>query len=65
MRRVWLWLIVIGLAAGTAGFVLWKPTGGNASDQAYRLGTVDRGPITASVRATGTLNPVTTVIIPS
>ena len=65
MRRVWLWLIVIGLVAGTAGFVLWKPTGGNASDQAYRLGTVDRGPITASVRATGTLNPVTTVLVGS
>lgn len=65
MRRVWLWLIVIGLVAGTAGFVLWKPTGGNASDQAYRLGTVDRGSITASVRATGTLNPVTTVLVGS
>ena len=65
MRRVWLWLIVIVLVAGGAGFVLWKPTGGNASDQAYRLGTVDRGPITASVRATGTLNPVTTVLVGS
>lgn len=65
MRRVWLWLIVIVLVAGGAGFVLWKPTGGNASDQAYRLGTVDRGSITASVRATGTLNPVTTVLVGS
>ncbi|MBQ0821640.1 efflux RND transporter periplasmic adaptor subunit [Microvirga sp. HBU67558] len=65
MRRVWLWLIGIVLVAGTAGFVLWKPTGGNASDQAYRLGVVDRGPITASVRATGTLNPVTTVLVGS
>ena len=65
MRRVWLWLIVIVLVAGTAGFVLWKPTGGNASDQAYRLGTVDRSSITASVRATGTLNPVTTVLVGS
>jgi HlyD family secretion protein len=53
------------LVAGAAGFVLWKPTGGNASDQAYRLGTVDRGSITASVRATGTLNPVTTVLVGS
>lgn len=65
MRRVWFWLIVIVLVAGGTGFVLWKPTGGNASDQAYRLGTVDRGPITASVRATGTLNPVTTVLVGS
>ncbi|HST94609.1 MAG TPA: efflux RND transporter periplasmic adaptor subunit, partial [Microvirga sp.] len=45
--------------------MLWKPTGGNASDQAYRLAAVDRGPITASVRATGTLNPVTTVLVGS
>ncbi|MBM1173954.1 HlyD family secretion protein [Microvirga arabica] len=65
LRRVWVWLLGILLIAGGAGFVLWKPTGGNASDQAYRLGTVDRGPITASVRATGTLNPVTTVLVGS
>jgi HlyD family secretion protein len=60
-----LWLIVVLLVAGGAGFVLWKPTGGNASAQAYRLATVDRGPIVASVRATGTLNPVTTVLVGS
>jgi HlyD family secretion protein len=60
-----LWLIVVLLVAGGAGFVLWKPTGSNASAQAYRLATVDRGPITASVRATGTLNPVTTVLVGS
>ncbi|MEE1657020.1 efflux RND transporter periplasmic adaptor subunit [Microvirga sp. CF3062] len=65
MRRVWFWLIVILLVAGGAGFLLWTPTGGNASDQAYRLGAIDRGPITASVRATGTLNPVTTVLVGS
>ncbi|MBL0403175.1 efflux RND transporter periplasmic adaptor subunit [Microvirga aerilata] len=65
MRRAWLWLIGILLVAGVAGYVLWKPTGSNASDQAYRLGTVDRGSITASVRATGTLNPVTTVLVGS
>jgi HlyD family secretion protein len=65
VRRVWFWLIVILLVAGGAGFALWRPTGGHASDQAYRLGTVDRGPITASVRATGTLNPVTTVLVGS
>ncbi len=65
MRRAWLWLTGILLVAAGAGFVLWKPTGGNASDQAYRLGAVDRGSITASVRATGTLNPVTTVLVGS
>ena len=65
MRRVWLWLIVIVLVAGAFGFVLWRPTGSSASDQPYRLGVVDRGSITASVRATGTLNPVTTVLVGS
>ncbi|NBJ11897.1 efflux RND transporter periplasmic adaptor subunit [Microvirga arsenatis] len=65
MRRVWVWLIGILLVAGASGLVLWKPTGGQASDQAYRLGTVDRGSITASVRAIGTLNPVTTVLVGS
>ncbi|MGO4525894.1 efflux RND transporter periplasmic adaptor subunit [Microvirga sp. 2MCAF35] len=65
MRRVWLWLIGIVLVAGAFGFVLWKPTGSSASDQPYRLGAVDRGSITASVRATGTLNPVTTVLVGS
>ena len=65
MRRAWLWLIGLVLVAGGAGVLLWTPTGGNASDQAYRLAAVDRGPITASVRATGTLNPVTTVLVGS
>nr|WP_246389250.1 efflux RND transporter periplasmic adaptor subunit [Microvirga mediterraneensis] len=58
-------MIGIVLVAGALGFVLWKPTGSSASDQAYRLGVVDRGSITASVRATGTLNPVTTVLVGS
>jgi HlyD family secretion protein len=53
------------MAAGGAGFVLWNPVSSNASDAGYRLASVDRGPITASVRATGTLNPVTTVLVSS
>jgi HlyD family secretion protein len=51
--------------AGTAGFFLWRPLGGNAADVPYRLASLDRGTITASVRATGTLNPVTTVLVSS
>ncbi|MGO4571171.1 efflux RND transporter periplasmic adaptor subunit [Microvirga sp. 2TAF3] len=65
MRRVWFWLVGILAVAGTVGFFLWRPAGGNASDAAYRLAAVERGPITASVRATGTLNPVTTVLVGS
>jgi HlyD family secretion protein len=65
VRRVWIWFLGIVALVGAAGFFLWKPTGGNASDAAYRLASVDRGSITASVRATGTLNPVTTVLVGS
>jgi HlyD family secretion protein len=65
VRRVWLWVFGFLVVAGAAGFVLWRPAGGGASDAPYRLASVDRGPITASVRATGTLNPVTTVLVGS
>ncbi|QFU17142.1 efflux RND transporter periplasmic adaptor subunit [Microvirga thermotolerans] len=65
VRRVWWLMVAIVAAAGMAGFFLWRPAGGSASDAAYRLAAVERGPITASVRATGTLNPVTTVLVGS
>lgn len=65
MRRFVVVALVLAAVAGAIGFVLWNPTGGNAADIPYRLATVDRGPITASVRATGTLNPVTTVLVGS
>ena len=65
MRRTWFWLVGILATAGAAASFLWQPTGGSASDAAYRLASVDRGPMTASVRATGTLNPVTTVLVGS
>ena len=65
MRRVWLWSLFALCIAGVTGFMVWRPSGGNAADAAYRLAQVDRGPIAASVRATGTLNPVTTVLVGS
>ena len=65
MRRIWLWVFGLFVVAGAAGFVVWRPAGGNASDAAYRLAAVDRGPVIASVRATGTLNAVTTVLVGS
>jgi len=57
-------LIVLAIA-GAIGFFFWGPTSGGAVDAPYRLASVDRGPITASVRATGTLNPITTVVVGS
>ncbi|MDQ4137132.1 MAG: efflux RND transporter periplasmic adaptor subunit, partial [Pseudomonadota bacterium] len=69
MRRVWLMGGVMLALAGAAGAVAFSPTfnpwGGSTADVPYRVGVVDRGPITASVRATGTLNPVTTVLVGS
>ncbi|CAN7725122.1 efflux RND transporter periplasmic adaptor subunit [Bosea sp. LjRoot9] len=61
------WLIGSGLAvlAIAAGYWTLRPTGGSANDAAYRTAALDRGRITAAVRATGTLTPVTTVLVGS
>jgi HlyD family secretion protein len=57
--------VIVLASAGAAGFMLWQPVGGSAAVAPYRLASIDRGAITASVRATGTLNPVTTVLVGS
>lgn len=61
------WLIGSALAAlvVSAGYWTLRPSGGTASETAYRMASVDRGQITAAVRATGTLTPVTTVLVGS
>jgi HlyD family secretion protein len=63
--RNWVIAAGLGLAAAGAGYWALRPTGGAASDVAYRTATVDRGQITAAVRATGTLTPMTTVVVGS
>src|SRR3954451_17314651 len=64
-RRGWCfgfwWLALVG----AAGFSAWGASGGGAADAPYRLASVDRGPIIAGVRATGTLNPITAVVVGS
>ena len=65
MRRVWHWMMAASALAGIAGFYVWRPVGGSAADVPYRLANVERGTITATVRATGTLNPLTTVLVGS
>ena len=65
MRRVVLFAILLLALAGATAVFVWNPTGGSAADVPYRVATADRGLITASVRATGTLNPVTTVLVGS
>ncbi|MDU0340925.1 HlyD family secretion protein, partial [Bosea rubneri] len=63
--RVWVIGAGIGAAALATGYLALRPTGGVANDAAYRTAAIDRGQITASVRATGTLTPVTTVVVGS
>ncbi len=66
MRRFLFATVVAALLAGAAGLFVWSPRGGSAADVPYRLGDASTAaPITASVRATGTLNPVTTVLVGS
>ncbi len=61
------WLIGSGVVAVLAagGYWAWRPAGGPSADTAYRTAPVDRGQITAAVRATGTLTPMTTVLVGS
>ncbi|RDJ27070.1 HlyD family efflux transporter periplasmic adaptor subunit [Bosea caraganae] len=63
--RKWVIAAGLGIAAVAAGYWTLRPTGGAASDVAYRTAPIDRGQITAAVRATGTLTPTTTVVVGS
>lgn len=63
--RLWAIGAVVGAGALAAGYFALRPTGGAANDVAYRTAAIDRGRITASVRATGTLTPMTTVVVGS
>lgn len=61
-------LIFIALVAGVAlagGYALLRPSGSAADNAPYRTMAVDRGAIIATVKATGTLNPVSTVLVGS
>ena len=62
-----IWIIGAGLVAAAlaAGFWTMRPASDAGSENAWRSAAVDRGSIVASVRATGTLTPVTTVVVGS
>ena len=62
-----IWIIGAGLVAAalSAGFWTMRPARDAGSENAWRSAAVDRGSIVASVRATGTLTPVTTVVVGS
>jgi HlyD family secretion protein len=57
-------LAAAALGAAAAGYV-WLTSGNGANAPQYRLAKVERGPLTAAVAASGTLNAVTTVQVGS
>jgi HlyD family secretion protein len=52
-------------AAAVVGAIFLFPPWSNANAPGYKLAIVDRGPIVSTVSATGTINPITTVIVGS
>jgi HlyD family secretion protein len=64
MRRLLLLVLVVA-AIAAAGFYAYPQWGGASADPGYRVVKVDRGEVVATVNATGTINPTTTVIVGS
>ncbi len=55
------WILAVGLIAGVAAAVwAWQQRDSNEAPR-YRMGAVERGSLIASISATGTLSPVTSV----
>ncbi|MCM8596471.1 efflux RND transporter periplasmic adaptor subunit [Accumulibacter sp.] len=57
--RILVALLAVVLAAG--GFYAWRQSAGESPEQRYRLQTIERGDLTQTVSANGTLNPVVLV----
>jgi HlyD family secretion protein len=64
MKKTLLWILAAAVMAGAA-FGVYRYTSDKAGATAYRLGKIEKGPITAAVSATGTLNPVVSVLVGS
>ena len=64
MKRRLLWIVGIVVAAGAIG-TGYLYTQGIGARPTYRTAAVSRGPLTAAVSATGTLNAVVTVLVGS
>lgn len=58
-------LILAAAVLAAAAFGVYRYTSSKGDTPEYRLGKVERGPITAAVAATGTLNPVKSVLVGS
>jgi len=65
-RRKSFLVILMGLIALAVGaYYYLEKTGQNGTSQKYRMVKVERGDISSSVTATGTINPVVTVLVGS
>ena len=64
MKKRLLLLVAAAIVAAGA-FGIYRYTVARSNEPAYRLAKVERGPITAAVAATGTLNPVVSVLVGS
>lgn len=64
MKKILLPILAAAVLAGAA-FGIYRYISGKNEEPAYRLGKVEKGPITAAVAATGTLNPVKSVLVGS
>lgn len=64
-RRNWIWptVIVAGLALAAVGLWLWWPGAGAERAPQYLTQTIDRGDVTVTVTATGSVEPTNTVQI--
>ena len=64
MRRL-LTILLVVIAGTAAAFYFFPEWSGAPAEPAYRLAKAERGEIIATVTATGTVNPTTTVIVGS
>lgn len=62
-RQKWIWLGGLLVAAGAVGAYVYS--GQAEPPPKYRLAKLERGPITSTITATGTVNPVISVIVGS
>jgi len=64
-KRYWILFLVLIIGLGAAGYLLYPKLGANGSNQKFRTMKVERGEIRFVVTASGTINPVTTVLVGS
>lgn len=64
LRRT-LSIVALIAVAAAAGFYFFPDWSGSRADPSYRTAKVDHGEIVATVSASGTINPITTVIVGS